>query len=192
MKAHTLFIALFLLFVIGMLYLWSVQKKQIKQTATQSSSSPIVVPVQNASSSAVLGARTKTSDCHISNSLPDPQCTPGAIFSNVTKEEICQLGYTGTVRNVTIKTKSRVYAEYGITSHTAGEYEVDHLISLELGGSNDIANLWPEAAEPRPGYHEKDKVENYLHQLVCKGTMSLEEAQHEIVQNWVSIYDTIK
>ena len=44
-----------------------------------------------------------------------------------------------------------VYREYGIVERTTGEYEVDHLVALEDGGSNDIANLWPEAAEPRPG-----------------------------------------
>jgi hypothetical protein len=29
--------------------------------------------------------------------------------------------------------KAQVYAEYGIASHASGEYEMDHLISLELG-----------------------------------------------------------
>jgi hypothetical protein len=65
-----------------------------------------------------------------------------------------------------------VYSEYGIVERTTGEYEVDHDVPLEAGGSNDIANLWPEAAEPRPGFHEKDQVENYLHDQGCAGTMS--------------------
>ena len=52
--------------------------------------------------------------------------------------------------------KEQVYAEYGIVSHTTGEYEVDHFVPLELGGSNDISNLFPEAASPKPGFHEKD------------------------------------
>jgi hypothetical protein len=85
--------------------------------------------------------------------------------------------------------KSQVYAEYGITHHSTGEYEVDHLVSLELGGSNDIANLWPEAANPRPGFHEKDKVENYLHDQVCSGAVSLQQAQVEIATNWLAIYN---
>jgi hypothetical protein len=37
--------------------------------------------------------------------------------------------------------KAQVHREYGIASHQSGEYEIDHLISLELGGSNDIKNL---------------------------------------------------
>jgi hypothetical protein len=85
--------------------------------------------------------------------------------------------------------KDQVFAEYGIASHTPGEYEVDHLISLEIGGSNDIANLWPEAASPKPGFHEKDKVENYLHNQMCSGVISLQQAQIEIATNWLTVYD---
>ena len=56
---------------------------------------------------------------------------------------------------------------------------------LEIGGSNDIANLWPEAAAPRPGFHEKDQVENYLRAQVCAGTMGLAQAQRAIATNWL-------
>lgn len=78
---------------------------------------------------------------------------------------------------------------YGITSHRPGQYEVDHLVSLQLGGSNDIANLWPEAASPKPGFHEKDRVENYLHDQVCSGAISLSQAQAEIATNWLNVYN---
>ncbi len=63
---------------------------------------------------------------------------------------------------------------------------------LELAGSNDIANLWPEAAEPRPGFHEKDQVENYLHDQVCGGAMSLPEAQRAIASNWLDVYQRMQ
>lgn len=135
-----------------------------------------------------IGQRTKTSGCVAHNALPDSDCSPGAIFPDVTKDDICVPGYSSKVRNVPESEKNQVYAEYGIASHTTGEYEVDHLISLELGGSNDIANLWPEPAEPRPGFHEKDKVENYLHDQVCSGAMALQDAQAIIATNWLEIY----
>lgn len=138
-----------------------------------------------------IGQRTKTSGCQANGPLPDSACTPGAIFASVTKDQVCQSGYAKSVRDVPDSEKNQVYAEYGITSHSPGEYEVDHLISLELGGSNDIANLWPEAAEPRPGYHEKDRVENYLHQQVCSGAMSLQEAQVQIATNWLAAYNSM-
>lgn len=135
-----------------------------------------------------IGQRTKTSDCVAHDALPDSACTPGAIFSSATKEQICVPGYSKNVRNVPESEKDQAYAEYGIKSHRTGQYEVDHLISLELGGSNDIANLWPEAANPRPGFHEKDKVENYLHDQVCSGAMPLQQAQEKIATDWLSVY----
>lgn len=135
------------------------------------------------------GVQTRTSGCTVRGALSDSGCTPGDILPDVTREQVCRSGYASSVRNVTTSTKNKVYAEYGITHHTAGEYEVDHLVSLELGGSNDISNLWPEAASPRPGFHEKDKVENYLHDQVCSGAISLDRARVEIATNWLEVYN---
>lgn len=135
------------------------------------------------------GVQTRTSGCTARGALQDSGCTPGDVLPGVSRERICQSGYASSVRNVTTSTKNMVYTEYGITHHTTGEYEVDHLVSLELGGSNDISNLWPEAASPRPGFHEKDKVENYLHAQVCSGAISLARAQLEIAGNWLDVYN---
>jgi len=133
--------------------------------------------------------QTKTTGCSAHAGLQDAACTPGAILANATKTDVCTSGYAKSVRNVPQSEKNQVYAEYGIARHTAGEYEVDHLVSLELGGSNDISNLWPEAASPKPGFHEKDKVENYLNSQVCSGAISLQEAQVEIATNWLDVYN---
>lgn len=46
---------------------------------------------------------------------------------------------------MTSEVKHEVFAEYGITEHLPGEYEVDHLIPLSIGSSNSIKNLWPES-----------------------------------------------
>src|SRR5207244_3122045 len=105
-----------------------------------------------------------------------------------TTAQICQAGYSRAIRNVSTAEKNQVFAEYGVTSHPTGAYEVDHLISLELGGSNEIANLWPEPADPRPGFHEKDRVENELHTRVCAGTIALAAAQQQIATNWLDLY----
>jgi len=144
-----------------------------------------------ASGPAQFGVQTKTSGCQAINGMPDSACTPGAVFPNATKDQVCTSGYASSVRDVPESEMTQVYAEYGITSHTTGQYEVDHLVSLELGGSNDISNLWPEAAAPQPGFHEKDKVENYLHDQVCSGAMSLAQAQQEIATNWLAVYNQL-
>ncbi len=97
------------------------------------------------------------------------------------------------MRNVPLAEKREVYAEYNTSyPQPQGANEVDHFISLELGGSNNIKNLWLEPANPTPGFHEKDIVENYLHAQVCNGSMKLEEAQREIARDWYAVYLKIK
>ena len=156
----------------------------------------VVVVAQQALFSAaepfVAEIPTKNQQCVVRGSLPDPDCTPGAIFADVTKEMTCVSGYTKTVRSVSTSLKKKVYQAYGIAYPPPfGTYEADHFIPLTLGGSNDIANLFPESAEPKPGFKEKDLVENYLHQKVCAGDISLSAAQHAIVVNWIAVYNSI-
>jgi hypothetical protein len=47
-------------------------------------------------------------------------------------------------------------------------------------------NLWPQPADRRGviGYHTKDVVENRAHAAVCRGTLSLEDAQQGIASDW--------
>jgi hypothetical protein len=66
--------------------------------------------------------------------------------------------------------------------------ELDHLIPLELGGSNDNKNLWPQPDKPLPGWVDKDDFENELHAEVCEGTMTLSGALHCIASNWVECW----
>ena len=122
---------------------------------------------------------------------PNPKLTPGDVLTT-NKDEVCTKGYSKGVRNVSLSVKKQVYAEYNVSyPQPQGANEVDHFISLELGGSNDIKNLWLEPASPTPGFHEKDKVENYLHEQVCNGSMTLVEAQKEIATDWYKVYLSI-
>jgi len=120
--------------------------------------------------------------------LPDPRCTPGSVFTGATMQEICTPGYTRRVRNVSSATKRAIYAEYGIYHHTAGSYEIDHLVPLEVAGSNSRQNLWPQPATPPYGFHAKDGLEDYLHEQVCRGQESLPKAQYEIAHNWYTTW----
>jgi hypothetical protein len=71
-----------------------------------------------------------------------------------------------------------------------GGCEIDHLISLELGGSNDIGNLWPQPYFNDCNAHQKDLLENKLHELVCDAddSIPLAEAQLAISTDWISAY----
>jgi hypothetical protein len=122
--------------------------------------------------------------------LPDPDCTPGAVMG-ITVEEVCTTS-TKKRRAVTSGMKKQVYKAYGVSHPQPSDaYEVDHFIPLELGGSNDVANLWPQPAKPAPGFHQKDCVEDYLHDQVCKQkSMSLEDAQRAIAEDWLNVLTT--
>lgn len=126
--------------------------------------------------------------CTARGPLPDPKCTPGATRV-VALAEICRKGSSKAARNVSAATKRQVIQAYGRAGTGCGTAcEVDHLISLELGGSNDPANLWPEVYAPVPGAHQKDLVENWLHAEVCAGRRTLTEAQHDIASDWIAVY----
>jgi len=120
--------------------------------------------------------------------LPNPKLTPGSIFTQATRQDICVPGYTRRVRHVPPDVKRSVYRSYGIRHHQPGEYEVDHLISLELGGDNQPTNLWPEPYQGPWNAHIKDDLEDELHRRVCAGTVPLQVAQREISSNWVAAY----
>lgn len=123
--------------------------------------------------------------------LPDPDATPGAMFQ-VTVNRICTKGYAKGVRNVAESVKKRVYTVYSAKKKSGVCCEVDHLISLKLGGSNDVTNLWPQPYRPKPGTREKDVLENFLHRAVCGGAMSLEEAQRKIATDWYKAYQEMR
>ena len=115
---------------------------------------------------------------------PNPTLTPGAVLTT-DASLICTPGYASGVRDVSTATKEQAYAEYGVSyPQPLGAYEVDHFIPLEIGGSNDLTNLWLEPATPTPGFHQKDQFENFEHGQVCNGTISLAEAQSRMASDW--------
>lgn len=127
--------------------------------------------------------------CQSDGILPDKNCTPGVIDPSVTQENIyqtiCVKGYTKTVRppvEYTNNLKREQIIEYGFEDTNLQNYEEDHLISLELGGSpSDPKNLWPQpGSSPNP----KDKIENLCHKKICTGQITLADAQREIATNW--------
>jgi len=125
--------------------------------------------------------------------LPDPTCTPGAVDPGVTQsnlaQTICRNGYSSSVRapaTETDKAKKVSLTQYGEQSTKTTEY--DHLISLELGGTNATSNLWPEpnATTATGTTNPKDSVENQLHSALCAGTITLVAAQKAIATNWTT------
>ena len=126
--------------------------------------------------------------------VPDPTFTPGQWHNPPTPLGVlCRPGYTKTVRDVPESLKTKVFREYGLDPTTIDhrDYEIDHLVSLELDGTNDITNLWPESYTTEPlNAHRKDVLENALKRLVCSNKLALADAQKAISTNWVAAYNT--
>ncbi|HCE10683.1 MAG TPA: hypothetical protein DEQ40_19145 [Oxalobacteraceae bacterium] len=131
--------------------------------------------------------------------LPTASLTPGLANPAVTQanimETICVPGWTKTVRppaSYTDKLKrSQIKARK--LPGKAADYELDHLIALELGGDpRSPLNLWPQAWVGTWNAHLKDRLENQLHGKVCTGDMTLAEAQHAIATDWIATYQKMQ
>jgi hypothetical protein len=118
--------------------------------------------------------------------VPIRSLTPGRAMTT-SKRAVCTPGYSSRVRDVPDSEKEAVYSRYGVP-HVPYAHEVDHLVSLEIGGSNAITNLWPEPYAGRWGARTKDVLENRLHELVCSGSLDLRAAQRQEARNWVAAY----
>lgn len=140
----------------------------------------------------LLAPRSRVDGC-IRGVEPDRRCSPGAYDSKLSKAVICSSSFrTSTIRNVPQSEKFQVESEYGMRASYYGyTIEIDHIVPLELGGSNAIANLFPEPGSGRANYHLKDALENKLHDLVCAGTMTLRGAQRGIAMNWEALYTRV-
>jgi hypothetical protein len=123
---------------------------------------------------------------------PVSSMTPGALLT-IRRADVCSRGWAGAHRHVTQGQRHAVFLSYGISYDQHGSYELDHLVSLELGGSNVNANLWPEphhtalSQGPDFGSFTKDRVENAAHAAVCSYRMRLRDAQQLERTDWVAL-----
>ena len=116
---------------------------------------------------------------------PDLRLTPGATIS-VTENDICSTA--GVVPSIPVSLKRKVFKLYKITE-PPDEFEVDYLITPELGGATDIRNLWPEPYHDAVwNAHVKDQLEDRLHRMVCRGDLDLATAQRDISTDWIAAY----
>jgi hypothetical protein len=129
--------------------------------------------------------------------VPDPKCTPGAINPTVTLDVLKNSSFrTECIRNCATgeADKNVTYKQYGIPHPTKNEgssqvCELDHLVSLELGGADTLDNIWPQcgpnqAVLAKRYFKQKDAVENYLAEQVRTGAIDLGKAQTGIAEDW--------
>jgi hypothetical protein len=130
--------------------------------------------------------------------IPDAAKTPGVARTELSKSTICTTKWGQDERHVTAAMKGQVFALYGYSGYEDARCvadahgktcEIDHLISRELGGADDVKNLWPQAYGTMPwNAHLKDKLENRLHRELCANHLSLQEARDSLVNDWRVAY----
>ena len=143
--------------------------------------------------------------CHMRASangdpLPDPTCTPGAIDPTINEANLgstlCRKGgYTAAIAppdTLTEPVKRKLLAAYGIPADQIGDFELDHLVAMPVGGASDTRNLWPEPNTFRQftkssGWvNDKDVVETYLFHAICDGKVSVDAARGAMAADWTT------
>ena len=125
-------------------------------------------------------------------SVADPALTPGVVRP-LTVEQICATRWGRDERAVTAAMKRETFRRYGLTGRTdprcsPQRCEVDHRIGREIGGADVLENLAPQPYGGPWNAHDKDRLENRLHVLVCAGSMTLPAAQDALRSDWTGAY----
>jgi hypothetical protein len=125
---------------------------------------------------------------HTAGYVPDPRLTPGVV-RQVSRGDVCTVNYSDDTRRIPSLIKQKVLDEYGMSDAQSKDYELDYLISPQLGGTEDLGNLWPEPTSAAGwNLRVKDALENRLHQMVCQGELNLSTAQSDLATDWIGAY----
>jgi hypothetical protein len=116
---------------------------------------------------------------------PNAQLTPGALCTP-NDPDFSGYRYSAHIayckRNVTHAEKLEVAAAYGITESDWGDYEFDHLIPLNAGGTSQMANIWPQ---PIDEAHDKDRIEQATYNGLNDGTLTQDQAV-QMIRDWIA------
>jgi hypothetical protein len=121
---------------------------------------------------------------------PDPLHTPGSCLP-IPVHALCKPIHFQSISipSVPLAWRQLVCMQYGIVYSRYGKmYKMDYLIPFELGGLNDINNIWPQPIRGQWNCHDKNRLEKRLRELVCSGQLPLEQAQKEISTDWIAAY----
>jgi hypothetical protein len=118
--------------------------------------------------------------------------TPGATNPTLTQatvaSTICKSHYVNKIKSqISTKTSTEVFAEYAIAKKKRSSYAIDHLVPLDLGGTNALTNLWPIPLKGTATPKRKAVVDAAVHKSMCAGFISLATAQGLFNMNWPSI-----
>ncbi len=118
--------------------------------------------------------------------LPSAFQTPGN-KSKANEAQVCAADFEASVKPMAKWQRDQALERYGKRPEDFTG-ELDHLIPISLGGTNDPDNLWPLPANKGMGPAEKKALDQKLHQMVCDKTIKLKDAQDAIKKDWVKAY----
>lgn len=158
---------------------WPVLTPAVATAAVVALAATASIYLQSASAPNSLAANHRVS-------LPVSSITPGATWE-VSLEELC--ASSPRVRPITAAMRATVVHAYGVEAVSTDQYELDYLITPELGGATDARNLWPQKyASPIWNARVKDELERLLPQLVCNRQLDLATAQRDMASDWIAAY----
>jgi hypothetical protein len=118
--------------------------------------------------------------------LPSSFQTPGA-KGKANEAQVCAADFEASVKPMAKWQHDQALERYGKRPEDFTG-ELDHLIPISLGGTNDLENLWPLPPNKDMGPEQKRELDLKLHQLVCDKTLTLKSAQEAIRKDWVKAY----
>lgn len=122
-------------------------------------------------------------------SLPDPALTPGMVLAMDAQRLCARPTGERLPHSIGPALARAVFQKYRIGRPTSGAYEVDYLITPDLGGAHDVRNLWPQPYDNGVwNARVKDALEDRLRELVCAGKLDLQTAQRELATDWIAAY----
>jgi hypothetical protein len=99
--------------------------------------------------------------------------------------------YSKRHRHTTAEEKQAAYDAYHV-ERAGRDFEVDHRVPLCLGGGDVEENLWPQEGSAHPSYHDKDRLEDRICEMVCRDhSMSLQDGQAIFLGDWIAGYQQI-
>lgn len=117
---------------------------------------------------------------------PSSYKTPGAT-AKVKTERLCAPTFAASLEPISNWQRTEALGRYGLRAEGFSG-ELDHLVPVSLGGSNDPDNLWPFRASGAFTLEAKQALAVKLHDMVCAGKLSLKDAQDAFRKDWTKAY----
>jgi hypothetical protein len=122
---------------------------------------------------------------------PDPDSTEGSVRIDG-RDISATCSHAREHRGpMTADRRDEVLLRYGLPPGNHPDYEIDPLIPLCLGGSDDPSNLWPQprrSVEPKWNAEAKDRLERLVCDMVCAGQVDIATAQEAFAKDWIAAY----